>query len=86
MSCQSGWAITGYNSYLKRFINTVVHNNSDNVILCTEPIIVVDVWEHAYFRDYCNDRQSYVLAMMRELNWNVIEKRIAKFDDFGKKI
>jgi Fe-Mn family superoxide dismutase len=42
------------------------------------PLIVVDMWEHAYYKDYQTDKQSYLVAMMRELNWNVIEERFLK--------
>ena len=35
----------------------------------------MDMWSHAYFRDYLSDKKSYVTAMMRELNWEIIESR-----------
>jgi superoxide dismutase len=40
------------------------------------PVIVMDCWEHSYYRDYLKDRKTYVFAMMKELDWNVIENRI----------
>ena len=42
------------------------------------PIIVVDMWEHAYFRDYLTDKKSYLISQMKELNWTVIEERFKK--------
>ena len=42
------------------------------------PIIVIDCWEHTYYRDYLKDRRSYVFAMMKELKWDTIEERIRK--------
>jgi superoxide dismutase len=44
------------------------------------PVIVMDVWQHAYYRDYLKDVDSYMLAMMKQLRWSVIEKRFEKAD------
>lgn len=78
MSAGSGWAICGYNMFLKNYVNTTVSNHSQDVMLGLYPIIVLDMHEHAYFRDYLTDKKSYVVAMMRELNWQVIEERVKK--------
>ena len=43
------------------------------------PVIVLDMWEHSR-RDYLNKKRDYIIAMMREFNWNVIENRIKKAD------
>ena len=48
--------------------------------LFIDPVIVIDVHEHAYFRDYLNDRKAYVYAMMKELRWDVIEERFKRAD------
>lgn len=77
-SCGEGWAVCGYNMFLKRFVNTVVSHHSGDVQLGLYPVIVLDVWSHAYFRDYLADKSSYVTAMLRELNWVTIEERFNK--------
>jgi superoxide dismutase len=38
-------------------------------------VIVMDVWQHAYYKDYLRDVKTYSIAMMKELNWRVIEDR-----------
>jgi len=40
----------------------------------------MDVWQHAYYRDYLKDVNSYMSAMMKQLRWSVIEKRFEKAD------
>ena len=40
------------------------------------PAIVLDCSDRSYYRDYLNDRKTYVRAMMKELDWDVIEGRI----------
>jgi superoxide dismutase, Fe-Mn family len=41
-----------------------------------EPILVLDVWEHAYYLDYLNDKKSYVEKWWSVVNWEDIEKRL----------
>jgi Fe-Mn family superoxide dismutase len=78
MACGSGWAVCGYNIFLKRYIVTMVSNHSQDVMLGLYPLVVIDMHEHAYFKDYQTDKKSYMIAMMRELNWGVIEERFKK--------
>jgi superoxide dismutase len=40
----------------------------------------MDTWQHAYYRDYLNDVRSYTVAMMKELNWSVINRRFKRLD------
>jgi Fe-Mn family superoxide dismutase len=80
MACGEGWAVCGYNVFLKRIVNTVVSNHSQDVMIGLVPLIVVDMWSHGYYRDYMTDKKSYFVAMMRQLNWNVIEDRFKRVD------
>jgi len=84
MASRNGWAVTVYNTFLRRYINVCVDLYNINIPFSSFPIIVLDCWEHAYYRDYLNDRKTYVFAMMKELNWEVIEDRIKKAEKIGK--
>jgi Fe-Mn family superoxide dismutase len=56
----------------------VVDLHNVGIPFSSVPIIVLDCWEHSYYRDYLKDRRSYVFAMMKELRWEKIEDRIRK--------
>jgi len=77
---QNGWAITYLNTYTQKYMNCFIDLHSENVPFGSYPVIVMDVWQHAYYRDYLKDVSLYSKAMMKELNWKVIEKRIEKAD------
>ena len=78
LSSRAGWAVCGYHMFLRKYVNIMIDEHSGNVPVGFYPLIVVDMWEHAYYRDYLTDKKSYLIAQMREFNWNVIEERIKK--------
>ena len=80
LSARNGWAVTVYNVFLKRYMNVVFDLHSIGIPFSSIPIIVVDCWEHTYYRDYLKDRRSYVFTMMKELRWTTIEERIRKVE------
>ena len=80
MSSRCGWAITGYSFYLGRYINVSVDLHSSQVPIGLLPVIVMDTWQHSYYRDYLSDVRSYTVAMMKELNWSVIDRRFKRLD------
>ena len=77
---QCGWAITYLNTYTRKYMNCSIDLHSVNVPFGSYPVIVMDVWQHAYYKDYLKDVKTYTTAMMKQLNWRVIEKRIKKAD------
>ena len=77
---QCGWAITYLNTYTQTYMNAVVDLHANNVPFGAFPVIVMDAWQHAYYRDYLKDVSTYTRAMMKLLRWPVIEERIKKAD------
>lgn len=84
LSCGNGWAICGYNIFLKKYVNTMVSNHSQDVMMGMIPIIVVDMHEHAYYKDYVLDKKSYLLSQLRSFNWAVIEERFTRAESIAR--
>ena len=85
--CQAsrcGWAVTYYNLFTQTYMNAVIDLHSIEVPIGFFPIVVMDVWQHAYYRDYLRDVKTYSMAMMKELNWTVIEDRVKKAEKIAQ--
>ena len=75
-----GWVMTYLNMYTQTYMNCLIDLHSEQAPVGSYPVIIMDVWQHAYYRDYLGDVNSYMTAMMKELRWSVIEKRFEKAD------
>lgn len=42
------------------------------------PLLALDVWEHAYYLDYQNDRKTYIENFFEAIDWSVIEMRLCR--------
>jgi len=80
MSSRAGFAATVYSNFLQRYINLCIDDGNRNILASCIPVIVLNCNTTSYFRDYLNDRKSYIFAMMKELDWDKIESRIKKAD------
>jgi len=78
-ACSRGWAITFYETDTQRLHNYVLEAHNETVPVFTIPIIVIDIYEHAYMIDYGVDRATYLKELWESIDWNVIEKRIIEW-------
>lgn len=71
----SGWAFLLPDKEGKLKIKAMP--NQDNPLMsgCAEPILAVDVWEHAYYLKYQNRRGEYVDNFWKVVNWKEVERR-----------
>jgi Fe-Mn family superoxide dismutase len=74
--CARGWAITGYNYRDGKIHNYVVDGHNINVPVFVRPLLVVDVWEHAYTLDYGINKADYISAFIENINWVVVSDRL----------
>lgn len=84
MSSRDGYAVTGYSTFLKRYMNFVIDNEAKNVPVGVFPVIVLEVDAVAYTKDYLGNRRAYINAMMKELDWVKIESRFKRAEAIKK--
>lgn len=71
----SGWGILGYHPITKKLSIMQCENHERLTQWGIIPLLVVDVWEHAYYLKYKNKRADFVDAMLNILNWDNVAQR-----------
>ncbi len=74
----SGWAALTYCKNTERPIIMQVEKHNDSVFPSFGILMVVDVWEHAYYLDYENKRGDFINAFWDIVNWNEVANRLEK--------
>jgi Fe-Mn family superoxide dismutase len=72
-----GWAIAYQDPKTGRVRNHWVTLHEDGNIAGFKPILVMDVWEHAFLLDYKpSERAKYIEAFLAHVDWSVAESRL----------
>lgn len=72
-----GWAIAYYDPTLRRVTNMWIDEHQNNHIAGCTPIVVMDVWEHAFIKDYKPaEKGKYIEAFFANLDWEACERRL----------
>ena len=71
-----GWVILAHDKESEELFNVWVTEHDLGHLAGAVPILVMDVFEHAYARDYGTDRAAYIGAFFSAIDWMVVEKRL----------
>lgn len=72
----SGWGVLAYNKKEDRLAVLTIEKHQDLTVWGFEPVLVCDVWEHAYYLKYQNRRADWINAFMLLANWEHAEKLV----------
>jgi len=72
-----GWVILYKDPIEGRLFNVWINEHPTNHLAGGEPLLVMDVWEHAYLTQYGLDRGGYIDAFINNINWDEVSKRYA---------
>lgn len=74
-----GWAIAYQDPSNGRITNHWIELHQDGNVATFVPIVVMDVWEHAFLLDYKpSERGKYIEAFFANINWSAISSRLVK--------
>ena len=73
----SGWAALAMHPCIGRPIIMQIEKHNVNVIPNFQILMALDVWEHAYYVDYKNDRAKFVEAFWNIVNWDKVNKNLS---------
>ena len=71
----SGWGILAYQPYSDNLVVLQCENHHKLTVWGAVPLLVIDVWEHAYYLKYKNKRGDFVDALMNIINWDNVAQR-----------
>jgi superoxide dismutase, Fe-Mn family len=70
-----GWVVLYQDNQTGRLVNSWINEHETNHLAGCKPLLVMDVFEHAYMTDYQLDRAKYIEAFFKNLNWDAVTKR-----------
>jgi len=73
----SGWAALTWDSIGQNLLINQFFDQQANFAAGTVPLLLLDVWEHAYYLDYKNVRADYVKAFWNIANWANVQQRFS---------
>ncbi|KQO81408.1 MULTISPECIES: superoxide dismutase [unclassified Frigoribacterium] len=73
----SGWSVLAYDVLGEKLSVFQLFDQQGNVPFGLVPLLMLDVWEHAYYLDYQNVRADYVKAFWNIVNWDNVAARYA---------
>jgi Fe-Mn family superoxide dismutase len=73
----SGWGILAFEPVGRRLLVLQAENHQNMTIWGVQPLLAIDVWEHAYYLQYENRRAEYLEKIFTIINWPAVSARYA---------
>ena len=74
----SGWGTLAWEPLAKRLVVEQVYDHQGNIGNGTVPILVIDMWEHAYYLQFRNEKARWVESFWKVVNWPDVAQRLGK--------
>lgn len=71
----SGWSILAWDTLGQRLIIEQLYDQQSNLVAASVPILMLDMWEHAFYLDYQNVKADYVAAFWNIVSWSDVQAR-----------
>ncbi len=71
----SGWGMLVHDAVADKLMVIQAENHNNIAVQGSTPLLVLDVWEHAYYLQYENNRGEYVDAFWNVVNWDDVAER-----------
>ena len=73
----SGWAVLAYDKIGERLVIEQMTDQQGNLSIDLVPLLLLDMWEHAFYLQYKNVKADYVNAVWNVFNWDEVAARYA---------
>lgn len=68
----SGWAALSWEPMARRMVIEQIHDHQDNSVCGATPLLVMDMWEHAFYLQYRNEKKRWIKAFWSLINWTSV--------------
>lgn len=72
-----GWAVLCYDTFSHSLYNAWINEHDLGYLIGSSPLLVMDVFEHAYMLDYGLKRADYIGNFFKAIDWKTVEERFA---------
>jgi len=73
-----GWVVLAYDQEADKLFNLWINEHDVGHLAGAIPLLVMDVFEHAFITDYGLDRAAYIDAFVKAIDWDIVQKRFEK--------
>lgn len=74
----SGWAALSWEPLSQSLLVEQIFDHQSNTSTGAQPIMVMDMWEHAFYLQYRNEKMRWVKAFWDLINWQDVSERLQK--------
>lgn len=74
-----GWVVMAWDFEYLRLENYICDAHNQGGVWNSGALLVMDVYEHAYFLDYATARKDYIAKFMGLVDWSVVNQRVPKW-------
>lgn len=74
-----GWAILAYDLDEQRLYNYLCDSHNQGGVWNSVALLIMDVYEHAYFIDFATARKAYIDVFFKNIDWNFVNSLIEKY-------
>ena len=72
----SGWSVLAWDTISQRPFVFQLQDQQGNVPICTVPLLMLDMWEHAYYLQVSHDKAAYVGNWWNVVSWADVQARL----------
>lgn len=78
--CARGWVVLGYDLDEKKLKNILCDSHNQGGVWNMIALLIMDVYEHAYFLDYATARKAYIESFFTNIDWNFVNLLVDKYN------
>jgi Fe-Mn family superoxide dismutase len=72
----SGWVALTWETSLGTLLIEQIHDHQDNSAMGTLPLLVMDMWEHAYYLQFKSKKERWIVNFWELVNWSDVARRL----------